>query len=201
MHLDRAACYRAITARDSRLDGRFFTGVRTTGIYCRPICRARLPKLENVAFYASAAAAQDAGFRPCLVCRPENAPERPLAGASAEILARALALIDEGVVDEAADVRVLAARLGVEEARILALFERHFAAAPASVARTRRLLLAKQLIQDTRLSLEEIARAARFGNVRRLEDALTRLYGRPLNALRRKRAEAPAGRLTAASGA
>lgn len=87
MGLDRAACYRAIAARDARFDGRFFTAVRTTGIYCRPICPARLPKLENVVFYASAAAAQDAGFRPCLVCRPENAPDRPLSGAGAEILA------------------------------------------------------------------------------------------------------------------
>ena len=187
MHLDRAACYQAITARDARFDGRFFTAVRTTGIYCRPICPARLPKLENVVFYPSAASAQEAGFRPCLVCRPENAPDPVFSGADAKILSRVLALIDESIMDENAVAQALATRLGLDGERILALFEQHFAATPASVARTRRVLLAKRLVQDTALSTEEIARAARFGSARRLEEALTRLYGRPLRALRRQR--------------
>src|SRR4030081_928636 len=111
MDMDRTACYRAISTRDARFDGRLFVGVRTTGIYCRPICPARTPKFENVSFYASAAAAQEAGFRPCLRCRPETSPELAFWRGTTNTVSRALALIEAGGLDEA-DVEKLANRLG-----------------------------------------------------------------------------------------
>src|SRR6202165_3047597 len=112
MDMDRTACYRAISTRDARFDGRLFVGVRTTGIYCRPICPARTPKFENVSFYASAAAAQEAGFRPCLRCRPETSPDLAFWRGTSNTVSRALALIEAGGLDEA-DVEGLANRLGV----------------------------------------------------------------------------------------
>ena len=112
MDMDRTACYRAISTRDARFDGRLFVGVKTTGIYCRPICPARTPKFENVSFYASAAAAQEAGFRPCLRCRPETSPDLAFWRGTSNTVSRALALIEAGGLDEA-DVEGLANRLGV----------------------------------------------------------------------------------------
>src|SRR5437660_4507886 len=119
MDLDHDACYRAICLRDARFDGRFFTGVKTTGIYCRPICPARTPRSENVTFYPSAAAAQEAGFRPCLRCRPETAPDLGAWRGTSNTVSRALALIELGVLDEAR-VDDLATRLGVGERHSLA---------------------------------------------------------------------------------
>src|SRR5690349_1457800 len=112
MDLDHAACYRALSARDPRFDGRFFTGVKTTGIYCRPICPARTPKRENCIFYPSAAAAQEAGFRPCLRCRPESSPDLGAWRGTSATVSRALALIEAGALD-AADVAAIADRLGI----------------------------------------------------------------------------------------
>src|SRR6195256_5147124 len=111
MDMDRTACYRAISTRDARFDGRRFVGVKTTGIYCRPICPARTPKFENVSFYPSAAAAQEAGFRPCLRCRPETSPDLAFWRGTTNTVSRALALIEAGGLDEA-DVEGLANRLG-----------------------------------------------------------------------------------------
>src|SRR3974390_1070252 len=114
MDLDHDACYRALCLRDARFDGRIFVAVRTTGIYCRPICPARTPKLENITFYASSAAAQQAGYRPCLRCRPESSPELAAWRGTSSTVSRALALIDEGALDGAeSDVETLAQRLGV----------------------------------------------------------------------------------------
>ena len=112
MDMDRLACYRAISTRDARFDGRLFVGVKTTGIYCRPICPARTPKFENVVFFASAAAAQEAGFRPCLRCRPEISPELAFWRGTSNTVSRALTLIEGGGLD-ADDVEGLANRLGV----------------------------------------------------------------------------------------
>ena len=189
MELDRTACYRAIQARDARFDGRFFTAVHTTGIYCRPICPARCPKLANVDFYPSAAAAQAAGFRPCLRCRPECSPELGAWRGTSSTVSRALALIAEGGLDDAqASVDSLALRLGIGERQLRRLFERHLGASPIAVAQTRRLLLAKQLIHETNLRMVDIAFAAGFRSLRRFNDTFRKLYGRPPSALRRETA-------------
>jgi AraC family transcriptional regulator, regulatory protein of adaptative response / DNA-3-methyladenine glycosylase II len=156
MDMDRIACYRAISTRDARFDGRLFVGVKTTGIYCRPICPARTPKFENVMFYASAAAAQEAGLRPCLRCRPETSPELAFWRGTSNTVSRALALIEAGGLD-ADDVEALANRLGVGARQLRRLFRQHVGTSPVAVAQTRRVLLAKQLIHETSLPMAEVA--------------------------------------------
>ena len=187
MDLDHKVCYRAICARDARFDGRFFTAVNTTGIDCRPICPARTPRRENIAFYRSAAAAQEAGFRPCLRCRPETAPDLGAWRGTSNTVSRALALIEMGALDEAG-VERLAERLGVGERHLRRLFRRHLGAPPVAVAQTRRVLLAKQLIHETRLPMVEIALAAGFGSVRRFNETFRQLFRGPPGVLRRSRA-------------
>jgi len=186
MDMDRIACYRAISTRDARFDGRLFVGVKTTGIYCRPICPARTPKFENVSFYASAAAAQEAGFRPCLRCRPEISPELAFWRGTSNTVSRALALIEAGGLDQD-DVEGLANRLGVGARQLRRLFRQHVGASPIAVAQTRRVLLAKQLIHDTRLSMAEVALASGFGSVRRFNETFHDLFGRSPATLRRIR--------------
>ena len=191
MELDREACYRAIQSRDARFDGRLFTGVRTTGIYCRPICPARTPKLENVVFYSCAAAAQAAGFRACLRCRPELSPDLAAWHGTSSSVVRALTLIAGGALDgDEADVDGLALRLGIGGRQLRRLFTKHIGASPIAVMQTRRILFAKQLIHDTRLSMVDVAMAAGFGSVRRFNETFRRLYGRPPSQLRRKRSGA-----------
>jgi len=188
--LDHNACYRALLTRDSRFDGRFFIAVTTTGIYCRPICPARPPKLENCLFMPSAAAAQAAGFRPCLRCRPEAAPELAVWRGTANTVARALKLIDEGALDEG-DVETLAGRLGVGGRHLRRLFQHHLGAAPVVVAQTRRLLFAKALLADTALPMMEVALAAGYGSLRRFNAAMRRSWDRPPSALRRATKSSP----------
>src|SRR6185312_17060909 len=161
MDLDHDACYRAVSLRDSRFDGRFFTGVKTTGIYCRPICPARTPHSKNVTFFPTAAAAQERGFRPCLRCRPETAPDLGAWRGTSNTVSRALALIELGVLNEAS-VDDLAERLGVGERQLRRLFRQHLGASPVAVAQTRRILLAKQLIHETRLPMAEIDLLLRY---------------------------------------
>ncbi len=193
MHLDREACYRAMLTRDARFDGRFFTCVRTTGIYCRPICPARVPKLEHVEFLPSAAAAQAAGYRSCLRCRPETSPELAAWHGTASTVTRGMALIAAGALNHA-DVDSLAQRLGIGERQLRRLFAQHLGASPKAVAQTRRVLLAKQLITDTALPMTEVALASGFGSVRRFNASIRTLYGRPPRSLRRAiRPDAPAG--------
>jgi AraC family transcriptional regulator of adaptative response / DNA-3-methyladenine glycosylase II len=182
--LDRDACYRALLARDARFDGRFFTGVTTTGIYCRPICPARPPKLAHCLFFASAAAAAAAGFRPCLRCRPEASPDLAAWRGTSNTVARALALIAEGALDDG-DGEALATRLGLGERHLRRLFRQHLGATATAVAQTRRLLFAKKLISETTLPMAEVALASGFGSVRRFNDAIRRLYGRAPGELRR----------------
>jgi AraC family transcriptional regulator of adaptative response / DNA-3-methyladenine glycosylase II len=189
MDMDRIACYRAISTRDARFDGRLFVGVKTTGIYCRPICPARTPKFENVSFHASAAAAQEAGFRPCLRCRPEISPELAFWRGTSNTVSRALALIEAGGLDQD-DVEGLANRLGVGARQLRRLFRQHVGASPIAVAQTRRVLLAKQLIHDTRLSMAEVALASGFGSVRRFNETFHDLFGRSPATLRRIRDKA-----------
>jgi AraC family transcriptional regulator of adaptative response / DNA-3-methyladenine glycosylase II len=179
-------CYRALRARDPGLDGRIFVAVTSTGIYCRPICPARTPKPENIRFFPSAAAAQEAGFRPCLRCRPEISPDAAAWRGTENTVSRALTLIGEGLLDGEAGVTVLADRLGVGERQLRRLFDQHLGAPPIAVAQTRRVLFAKQLIQDTQLSMTDIAAASGFGSVRRFNDAFRKLYRKPPRELRRK---------------
>jgi AraC family transcriptional regulator of adaptative response / DNA-3-methyladenine glycosylase II len=186
MDMDRIACYRAISTRDARFDGRLFVGVKTTGIYCRPICPARTPKFENVSFYPSAAAAQEAGFRPCLRCRPETSPDLAFWRGTTNTVSRALALIEAGGLDEA-DVEGLANRLGVGARQLRRLFRQHVGASPIAVAQTRRVLLAKQLIHETSLPMAEVALAAGFNSVRRFNETFLQLFGRSPATLRRIR--------------
>jgi AraC family transcriptional regulator of adaptative response / DNA-3-methyladenine glycosylase II len=190
MDLDSAACYRAVLARDARYDGRFFTCVKTTGIYCRPICPARPPKLENCRFVPTAAAAQEAGFRPCLRCRPESSPDLDAWRGTAATVSRALRLIEGGALDDGGDVASLAGRLEVGERHLRRLFRQHLGAAPITVAQTRRVLLAKQLIHQSRLSMIQVALASGFGSVRRFNETFRQLYHRPPGELRRQRVAA-----------
>src|SRR3979411_1419128 len=186
MDMDRTACYRAISTRDARFDGRLFVGVRTTGIYCRPICPARTPKFENVSFYASAAAAQEAGFRPCLRCRPEISPELAFWRGTSITVSRALALIEAGGLDDD-DVEGLSNRLGVGARQLRRLFRQHVGASPIAVAQTRRILLAKQLIHETSLPMAEVALASGFNSVRRFNGTFLQMFGRSPATLRRSR--------------
>jgi AraC family transcriptional regulator of adaptative response / DNA-3-methyladenine glycosylase II len=192
MDMDDDACYRAIETRDRRFDGRLFVGVTTTRIYCRPFCPAPTPKRANVRFFPTAAAAQQAGFRPCLRCRPEISPELAFWRGSSNTVSRALGLIEAGALD-AAGVDGLAARLGVGERQLRRLFRQHLGAAPIAIAQTRRILLAKQLIQDTALPMAEIAAASGFGSIRRFNETFRQLYKRPPTALRRGGMEQPGG--------
>ncbi len=193
--LDRDACYRVLQTRDARFDGRLFVGVTSTGIYCRPVCPARTPYLQNCRFHASAAAAQEAGFRPCLRCRPETAPDLASWRGTSNTVSRALAIIAEGGLDgDEAGVDALAERLGVGGRQLRRLFKQHLGASPVAVAQTRRVLFAKQLIQETRMPMAEVALAAGFGSIRRFNETFQGLYQRPPSALRRKaQTELPAG--------
>jgi AraC family transcriptional regulator of adaptative response / DNA-3-methyladenine glycosylase II len=185
--LDRDACYRALRTRDARFDGRFFTAVVSTGIYCRPICPAPTPKLENCVFLPSAGAAHQLGFRPCLRCRPEVAPG--LAGwhGAARTVSRALHLIAEGGLRDSG-LEELSERLGIGDRQLRRLFERYVGASPISVAQAHRILFAKKLLGETSLSMTEVALASGFGSVRRFNDALRKTYGRSPSELRKRTA-------------
>jgi AraC family transcriptional regulator of adaptative response / DNA-3-methyladenine glycosylase II len=184
--LDHEVCDRARLARDARFDGRFFIGVLTTGIYCRPICPAPDSKRQNVRYYPSAAAAAEAGFRPCLRCRPEAAPGTPAWLGTSATVRRALRLIHEGALD-GEGVEELAERLGVSSRHLHRLFIEHVGASPLAVAQTRRLHFAKHLINDTQLPMTDIAMASGFGSLRRFNDAFRRTYKRAPRELRRER--------------
>ena len=186
--LDPEVCYRALLTRDARFDGRFFTGVRTTGIYCRPVCPAQTPKLENVTFYPSAAAAEVAGFRSCLRCRPERAPST---APGHPLVDRAMAIIAEG---QDPDGPGLAERLGVGDRQLRRLFAAHLGASPKAVMQTRRHLLARQLVVETDLPLTEVALAAGFDSLRRFNHVFKTLYGRPPSNMRRSAARPRDGR-------
>ncbi|HLW74074.1 MAG TPA: AlkA N-terminal domain-containing protein [Gammaproteobacteria bacterium] len=186
LYRDFEACNRARLARDPRFDGRFFIGVKTTGIYCRPICPAPRCKRWNVKYYPSAAAAAEAGYRPCLRCRPEAAPGTPAWLGTSATVRRGLRLIQEGALDNGS-VEQLAERLGIGPRHLHRLFIRHLGASPLAVAQTRRLHFAKRLIDDTRLAMTDIALASGFGSLRRFNDAFHKTYGRAPRELRRER--------------
>jgi AraC family transcriptional regulator of adaptative response / DNA-3-methyladenine glycosylase II len=184
--LDTRVCDRARLARDARFDGRFFIGVVSTGIYCRPICPSRTARRENVRYFRSAEEAVAAGFRACLRCRPETAPGTPAWNGTSTTVSRALRLITEGVL-QAENVAGVAERLGVSARHLNRLFRVHLGSSPIAVARAWRLHFAKQLISDTDLPMFRVALASGFRSVRRFNDSIRKLYGRTPSELRRLR--------------
>ena len=182
--MDFDTCDRARLRRDPAYDGLFFTAVRTTHIYCRPICPARPASSRNIVFYPSAAAAEAAGFRACLRCRPEVAPWCPAWNGTRTTVERALKLIADGVLDES-DIETLATRLGVGPRHLLRLFRKHLDATPTQVACTLRVQRAKRLLSDTTLQISVIALQAGFASVRRFNAVFAATYGRPPSSIRR----------------
>jgi AraC family transcriptional regulator, regulatory protein of adaptative response / DNA-3-methyladenine glycosylase II len=182
--LDSEALERARLSRDARFDGKFFIAVTSTGVYCRPICPSRYAKRANVRFFATPAAAEAAGFRPCLRCRPETAPGTPAWLGTAAVVRRALRLIDAGALDEDS-VETLAGRLGIGSRHLLRLFARHVGASPVAVAQTRRLHFALCLLEQTSLPMTQVALAAGFGSSRRFNDAFRNTYRRAPRELRK----------------
>ncbi|MGH9614514.1 MAG: bifunctional transcriptional activator/DNA repair enzyme AdaA, partial [Bryobacteraceae bacterium] len=184
MTLDWKVCSRARLSRDPRFDGKFYIGVRASRVYCRPICPAPTAKEENVRYFPTAAAAAEAGFRPCLRCRPECSPGTPAWMGTSNTVSRALRLIAESGLEEGG-LEGLADRLGVGSRHLRRLFIRHLGAAPSAVAQTRRLHFAKKLIDETRLPMAEIALAAGFGCVRRFNAAVRKTYKRTPTQIRK----------------
>jgi len=177
MKLDLQVCSRARLSRDARFDGKFYIGVRTSGVYCRSICPAPTAKEENCRYFPTAAAAAEAGFRPCLRCRPECCPGTPAWLGTSNTVSRALRLIGESGLEDGG-VEVLADRLGVGSRHLRRLFLRHLGATPVAVAQTRRLHFAKKLIDETALPMNQIAVAAGFGCVRRFNAGIRNVYHR-----------------------
>jgi AraC family transcriptional regulator of adaptative response / DNA-3-methyladenine glycosylase II len=184
--LNRKALDRARTSRDRRFDGKFFIAVKSTGIYCRPVCPAPSPKSSNILYFASAAAAAEAGFRPCLRCRPEAAPGTPAWQGTSAVVRRALRLIHDGALDRMS-VDALAEKIGIGARHLHRLFIEHVGASPIAVAQTRRLHFAKRLLDDSTLPITEIALASGFGSLRRFNDAFQRTYKRAPRELRKLR--------------
>ena len=184
MELDTRRCYAALKARDARFDGRFFVAVSTTGIYCRPVCPARTPGRERCSFYANAAGAERAGFRPCLRCRPELAPGHAPVDAVRTAAHWAAARIDAGALNEG-DLEALAAEYGLSSRQLRRVIEAEFGVTPVELAQTRRLLLAKQLLTDSGLNMAEVAHASGFASVRRFNHLFKTRYGLNPTALRR----------------
>ncbi|HRL68048.1 MAG TPA: AlkA N-terminal domain-containing protein, partial [Ottowia sp.] len=192
--LDADACYRAVAAHDARFDGAFFIGVTSTGIYCRPVCRVKTPRRENCRFFAHASQAEGAGFRPCLRCRPELAPQTlawSAQDASALLAQHAARLLDspDAWGDEVPSVAGLAARLGVSDRHLRRVFEAELGVSPMDWLQTRRLLAAKQLLADTRLPVAQVALAAGFASLRRFNAAFAAQYRMSPTALRRDGSE------------
>ena len=198
MDLDPADCYSALAAHDARYDGRFYVGVTSTGIYCRPVCRVRLPRRGNCRFFEHAAAAEQAGFRPCLRCRPELAPQGRMAwsihDASSALAEQAARWLDrpqaaDDLADDGPLMARLAARLGISDRHLRRIFERQFGVSPLAYLQTRRLLCAKQLLSDSALSVTRIAALCGFASVRRFNAAFAQAYRMNPSALRRQTRE------------
>ena len=194
MQLDLDTCHQALQARDARFDGRFYVGVSSTGIYCRPVCPARTPKAANCDFFPHAAAAERAGYRPCLRCRPELAPGLAPMDAPDRLARQACARIEAGALDENG-LDALADELGVGERHLRRVVEQATGATPVELAQTRRLLLAKQLLTDTALPMAVVAQSAGFGSPRRFNHLFQERYGLAPGALRRSAPDASDARL------
>ena len=187
--IDSRACYAAFKAKDARFDGRFFVGVSSTGIYCRPICPAKLPKEENCAFYETAAAAEQAGYRPCLMCRPELAPGAAPIDATSTLVRKAARLL-EGNRGSGHTIGEYAHRLGCSDRHLRRAFMAEFNVSPVQYLQTCRLLLAKNLLTDTDLSVTDVAMAAGFGSLRRFNDLFKKQYRLSPTALRKQASSA-----------
>lgn len=183
MTLDPDTCYRAVAARDPRFDGRFFTGVTSTGIYCRPVCPARTPARGNMRFFAHAGAAEAAGFRACRRCRPETSPGSPDWNVRADLAARAIRLIADGYVDEHG-ISGLAARLAVTQRHLHRLLVAELGAGPQALARTARLQTARRLLAETTMPVTEVAFASGFSSVRQFNASVRESSGRTPTELR-----------------
>lgn len=186
VELDFDSCYGAVTSRDRRFDGRFFTGVLTTGIYCRPICPARTPLRRNVTFFKQAAAAEAAGFRACKRCRPETSPDARDWNVASDVVRRAMELIDAGALDDG-DVASLAARLHVGDRHLRRLFAMETGTSPNEIARHRRLRRARHLIESTDMPISDVAFSAGYASLRQFNDSIRTGFGTTPSALRRER--------------
>lgn len=186
MKLDPDVCYRALAARDRRFDGVFFTGVTTTGIYCRPVCPARTPGRDRCRFFPTAAAAEQAGFRPCLRCRPELAPGLAPVDAAGRVAHAAAARIEAGALDDDGDLEALAQEFGLSGRQLRRVLRRELGVAPVELAQTHRLLLAKRLLTDSRLPIIQVAYASGFASVRRFNALFRSRYRMPPSRLRRQ---------------
>ncbi len=191
MEKNHEACYAAFKSKDTRFDGRFFVGVKSTGIYCRPVCRARLPKPENCIFFATAAEAERAGFRPCLQCRPELAPGQAPVDASKSLARRAARLLEENCA-EFESLEDMASHLGCTGRHLRRVFYEEYRVSPVEYLQTCRLLLAKSLLTDTGLSVLDAAMASGFGSLRRFNELFKKQYRLTPAALRRQAAQGKA---------
>lgn len=194
MHSDHARCYRAVQSRDARFDGVFYTAVRTTGIYCRPSCPAVTPRAGNVTFHASAAAAEDAGYRACRRCRPDTTPGSPQWNVRADAVGRAMRLIGDGVI-EREGVDGLAERLGYSQRHLCRMITAELGAGPLALARSRRAQAARVLIETTDLSMADVAFSAGFASVRQFNDSIRQTYALTPTQMRGRRRGAPTGRV------
>lgn len=185
---NESSLYAAFMAKDARFDGRFFVGISTTGIYCRPVCRARQPKFENCTFYPTAAAAEQAGYRPCLLCRPELAPGNSITDAAATLVYRAARMLEENC-GSGQSLEELAGRLGCTDRHLRRVFTAEYNVSPVQYLQTCRLLLAKNLLTDTNLPVLEIAMAAGFGSLRRFNDLFKKHYNLSPTDLRKRMTE------------
>jgi AraC family transcriptional regulator of adaptative response / DNA-3-methyladenine glycosylase II len=195
MHTDHERCFRAVQARDARFDGVFYTAVATTGIYCRPSCPAVTPKRGNVTFHASAAAAQEAGYRACRRCRPDTTPGSPEWDVRADAVGRAMQLIGDGVV-EREGVDGLADRLGYSPRHVTRMLTDELGAGPLALARSNRAHAARVLIETTDMSMSDIAFASGFASIRQFNDSVRQTYALTPTQMRGRRRTTPTGRIS-----
>src|SRR5262249_39611181 len=189
MRQESKSLYKALISRDSRFDGLFFVGVASTGIYCRPICPTKPPKEVNCRFYSTAPEAEQAGFRPCLRCRPELAPGSAPVDSAPRIAPLVVQRIEESTADEKSALETIAGDFALSSRQIRRIIRKELGVAPIQLILTRRLLLAKQLLTETKLPVIEIAFASGFSSLRRFNDAFTTRYGMPPTRLRKKAVE------------
>lgn len=188
MMQNSAGLYAAFKAKDARFDGRFFVGISSTGIYCRPVCRARQPKPEHCSFYRTAAEAEQAGYRPCLLCRPEHAPGISVTDATANLAHRAARMLEQSCASGPA-LAELAGQMGCTDRHLRRAFVAEYHVSPVQYRQTCRLLLAKSLLTDTNLSVLDVAMASGFGSLRRFNDVFKQRYRLSPTALRKKMSE------------
>ena len=185
MKTDSTRLYAAFKAKDVRFDGRFFVGISSTGIYCRPVCRARQPKEENCTFFSTAAQAEQAGYRPCLLCRPELAPGSSITDATAVLVHKATRMLEENC-GNGQSIEELAGKLGCTDRHLRRVFTAEYHVSPVQYLQTCGLLLAKNLLTDTDLSVLDVAMSAGFGSLRRFNDLFKNHYHLSPTALRKK---------------